>query len=163
MEQLLGALEGFGNTLLLFTGANADAHGNEINSILKEFVANHPGNALFFDSLGQLRYLSCLQHFDMVIGNSSSGIIEAPSFKIPVVNIGSRQAGRIMAENVINCRCRKDEIKKAINKGLSDSFQESIKDLKSPYGEGNAAPRVLDIIKNRDISTTKRFYDLQIN
>jgi UDP-hydrolysing UDP-N-acetyl-D-glucosamine 2-epimerase len=160
LDQLLDALEDFDNTLLLFTGANADAHGNEINSSLKEFVANHSKNALFFNSLGQLRYLSCLQLFDMVIGNSSSGIIEAPSFSIPVVNIGNRQAGRIMAPNIINCRIRKDDIKNAIDKGLSDSFRKSIANLKSPYGDGNAARKILDIIKNFNIAEIKKFHDL---
>jgi UDP-hydrolysing UDP-N-acetyl-D-glucosamine 2-epimerase len=161
MDQLLSALNGYDDdTLLLFTGANADAHGNEINTILKQFVASHPGNALFFDSLGQLRYLSCLKHFDMVIGNSSSGIIEAPSFRIPVVNIGNRQAGRIMAANILNCENIKEEITKAIKTGLSDSFQKSIEDLKSPYGEGNAAPQILGIIKNYNIQGIKKFYDL---
>jgi UDP-hydrolysing UDP-N-acetyl-D-glucosamine 2-epimerase len=160
IEQLLDALEDFDNTLFLFTGANADVHGNEINYILKKFVANHPGNALFFNSLGQLRYLSCLQHFDIVIGNSSSGIIEAPSFSIPVVNIGNRQAGRIMAKNIINCSSGKDEIKNAINKGLSGSFRESITNLKSPYGNGNAAPKILNIIKNYNIAEIKKFHDL---
>lgn len=161
MDQLLGALEGFNETLLLFTGANADAHGNEINTNLKEFVANHPKNALFCDSLGQLRYLSCLKHFDMVIGNSSSGIIEAPSFRVPVVNIGNRQTGRIMAKNIINCHHEKDKIRKAINKGLSDTFRKDIEDLESPYGEGNAAPIILDIIKNYDIPEIKKFHNLK--
>jgi UDP-hydrolysing UDP-N-acetyl-D-glucosamine 2-epimerase len=160
MDQLLGALTEFDDTLLLFTGANADTHGQEINAIIKGFVSNHPEHALFFDSLGQMRYLSCLKHFDMVIGNSSSGIIEAPSFKIPVVNIGNRQDGRIIADNIINCNTSKDEITKAINKGLSISFKKSIQNLKSPYGDGSTAPAILDALKNCVISKVKKFHDL---
>jgi len=162
MDQLLGTLDGFDNdTLLLFTGANADVHGNEINAIFKEFVTNHPKKSLFFESLGQIRYLSCLKHFDMVIGNSSSGIIEAPSFRIPVVNIGERQAGRIMAQNVISCQNSKAEIKSAIRKGLSASFRKSIEFLISPYGEGNAAPQIIDILKKSCIQGVKKFHDLK--
>ena len=160
MDQLLGSLIEFDDTLLLFTGANADTHGQKINTIIKGFVLNHPGHALFFDSLGQMRYLSCLKHFDMVIGNSSSGIIEAPSFKIPVVNIGNRQQGRIIADNILNCNISKDEILRAINKGLSMPFKESIQNLKSPYGDGNAAPAILHVLKNSVISKVKKFYDL---
>lgn len=160
IDQLLTALPIADDTLLLFTGANADEHGGEINTILKRFVANHPEHALFFDSLGQIRYLSCLKHFDMVIGNSSSGVIEAPSFAIPVVNIGNRQQGRIMAENIINCNTNKDEIKQAIEKGLSETFRENIKNLKSPYGNGNAATQILKILKTQEINSIKRFHDL---
>lgn len=163
MEQLLGALDEFeDNTLFLFTGANADIHGNEINNILKEFSKEHPENALFFDSLGQLRYLSCLKYFDMVIGNSSSGIIEAPSFCIPVVNIGERQTGRIIAQNVISCHNSKTEIKDAINKGLSASFRKSIESLISPFGEGSAAPQIVDILKKYCIQDVKKFHDLKL-
>ena len=161
MEQLLGALGEFDNeALLLFTGANADMHGHEVNLIIKDFILNHSENSLFFDSLGQLRYLSCLAHFDLVIGNSSSGIIEAPSFKCPVVNIGLRQNGRIMASNIINCDAKREDILKAIKKGLSNSFKMSISEMQSPYGDGCAAGRILSILKTQDFGRIKKFHDL---
>lgn len=161
IDELLHSLDHFDDTFLFFTSANADAQGSEINARLKEYAATHPDKALFVNSLGQIRHLSCLKHFDMVIGNSSSGIIEAPSFKTPVVNIGTRQQGRIMAENIINCNTTRNEIKQAINKGLSKPFQESIKNLKSPYGEGNAAPKILNILKTHNIKSIKKFHDIQ--
>lgn len=160
IEELLFALDGQEDTLLLFTGANADTHGNEINAIINEFVRSRPGRAAFFHSLGQLRYLSCLKHFDMMIGNSSSGIIEAPSFKLPVVNIGNRQKGRIMASNIINCNIDRGDISLAIRKGLSLSFKETLEQLKSPYGDGNAAEMILEIIKTQRISKEKVFFEV---
>ncbi|HBG87687.1 MAG TPA: UDP-N-acetylglucosamine 2-epimerase (hydrolyzing) [Marinilabiliaceae bacterium] len=161
MKELLGALEGFDKeTLFLFTGANADMHGNEVNQIIKDFVSNHSENSLFFESLGQLRYLSCLAHFDLVIGNSSSGIIEAPSFKRPVINIGIRQSGRIMAPNIINCDVNRADISRAIKKGLSNSFKMSIREMQSPYGDGDAANRILSSIKTQGIGRIKKFHDL---
>lgn len=159
LVELLFALDGQEDTLLLFTGANADTHGNEINAIINEFVKSRPERAVFFYSLGQLRYLSCLKHFDMMIGNSSSGIIEAPSFKLPVVNIGNRQKGRIMAKNIINCDINRDDIALAIRKGLSISFKETLEQLKSPYGDGNAAEMILEIIKTHRISEEKIFFE----
>jgi UDP-hydrolysing UDP-N-acetyl-D-glucosamine 2-epimerase len=161
MDELLFALDDFEDTFLLFTGANADAQGNRINTILKGYADSHPEKALFVSSLGQIRYLSCLKHFNMVVGNSSSGIIEAPSFKIPVVNIGNRQQGRIMADNIINCNTNKDEIKQAIEKGLSKTFSKRIENLKSPYGEGNVAPQILNILKTHDINEKKTFHDIR--
>ncbi|HUH18005.1 UDP-N-acetylglucosamine 2-epimerase [Albibacterium sp.] len=161
IKELLRALEGFDKeTLFLFTGANADMHGNEVNQIIKDFVSNHSENSLFFESLGQLRYLSCLAHFDLVIGNSSSGIIEAPSFKRPVINIGIRQSGRIMAPNIINCDVNRADISRAIKKGLSNSFKLSIREMQSPYGDGGAANRILSFIKTQDIGRIKKFHDL---
>lgn len=159
LVELLFALDGQEDTLLLFTGANADTHGNEINAIINEFVKSRPERAVFFYSLGQLRYLSCLKHFDMMIGNSSSGIIEAPSFKLPVVNIGNRQKGRIMAKNIINCDINKADIALSINEGLSDSFKETLSDLESPYGDGNSAEMILEIIKTHRISEEKIFFE----
>jgi GDP/UDP-N,N'-diacetylbacillosamine 2-epimerase (hydrolysing) len=158
-EELLAALNGFNEALLLFTGANADVYGSHINETLRNYADQHPGKAVFFDSLGQQKYLSCLREFDLVIGNSSSGIIEAPSFGIPVINIGERQKGRIMAANIINCGTRKEEIVKAIHKGLSAEFKKSLTGLKSPYGDGNAAPQILHIIKTQPIAIEKQFYD----
>src|SRR5699024_9202295 len=113
--------------------------------------------------MGQLRYLSAMKIADLVIGNSSSGIIEAPSFNIPTINIGDRQKGRIQAESVINCNPVTDEISKAINCGLSREFKSKIEHIDNPYGEGHVSQEILNIIKkvlHEDISLKKNFYDL---
>lgn len=160
LEELFHALDKQNETFLLFTGANADTNGSVINSAIQEYVASHPEKAVFFQSLGQLRYLSCLKHFDLMIGNSSSGVIESPSFRIPVVNIGDRQKGRIMARNIINCEICSEQISAAIDKGLSVSFKETLKEMVSPYGDGNSAQRILKVLKSYSFPKQKEFFEM---
>lgn len=126
IEALLEACNEFKGMSFIFTKANADTDGRVINQRIDDFVQRND-NAIAFASLGSIRYLSALKYSSMVIGNSSSGIIEAPSFGIPTINIGDRQKGRIQAESVINCHPTKEDIKRAINVGLSQEFREACK------------------------------------
>ena len=159
--ELLAALRPLKETGLLFTLPNADTDGLVIIKLINEFVSNSL-NAIVFKSLGQLHYLSCMSQMDGVIGNSSSGLLEAPSLKIPTINIGDRQKGRLQASSVINCRPEKSYIEKAIKKLDSKRFLVSIKKTINPYGKGGASKKIVKIIKNlkSDGILKKQFFDL---
>ncbi len=161
-NEVLKALDELENATLIFTKSNADAEGTIINQMIKEFVKRHHEKSVLFDSMGQLLYLSTMQYVDAVIGNSSSGITEAPSLKVATINIGNRQKGRIKAKSVIDCEPKKDEILKSIKIALSEEFKKSIKDIENPYGDGNSAKRIVEILKNflPIKSTQKVFFDL---
>lgn len=162
-HELLNALNRFSSLKIIFTKANSDTDGRIINSMIDDYVKCNKNKSIAFVSMGQQRYLSAMKYVDLVIGNSSSGIIEAPSFKVPTINIGDRQRGRIQGENVINCEPVENEIYKAIELGLSDSFKEKLRNSKSPYGEGKVTEKVLHIIKiflRQEINLKKSFYDL---
>jgi len=122
-------------------------------------------NAIAFKSMGQLNYLSALQFVDGVVGNSSSGLLEAPSFNIGTINIGDRQKGRIKAESVINCLPNKDSIDSALIKLYSDDFKKIINISKNPYGDGGASQRIIKIIKKTDLNNIlkKTFFDITVN
>jgi UDP-N-acetylglucosamine 2-epimerase (non-hydrolysing)/GDP/UDP-N,N'-diacetylbacillosamine 2-epimerase (hydrolysing) len=142
-RELLAALDSFGNSLgIIFTWPNADNHGRVLIDMIERFVSDHP-NAKSYTSLGQQRYLSVMAHVDAVVGNSSSGLYEAPSFKIPTVNIGARQKGRLQASSVINCEIKSDEIQQAILR----AFHMDCSDTINPYGDGNSSSRIVSIIK----------------
>lgn len=159
IRQLIQALDEIEDSLIIFTKSNADTDGRIINKIIDEYVSNNRDKAVVFTSMGQLLYLSTMQYVDAVVGNSSSGIIEAPSFKIATVNIGDRQKGRIKAESVIDCGYNKDEIKMAISKAISKDFKEKIKNIFNPYGDGKTSQRILQILRNFEIYTLKKdFY-----
>ena len=118
-----------------------------------------------FNSLGQLKYLSILKNATLMVGNSSSGLVEAPSFELPVVNIGDRQKGRIRAVNVIDVPvCKQNEIEIAINKALSKDFRESLKGLRNPCGVGNASEKIVAILRNVSLSdlSKKQFCELSM-
>src|SRR5690606_39122045 len=121
-KELLTALEDLQHVLIIFTKANADTDGRIINLLIDDYVLNNQHKAIAFASLGQLRYLSALQYVDVVIGNSSSGLIEVPSFHKPTINIGDRQKGRIKGETVIDCDPECRSIKQAIDQALSEEF-----------------------------------------
>ncbi len=163
IHQVLSALEEFTNANLIFTSPNADMGGNYINNAIKNFVSK-TSNAYLFSSLGQKKYFSCLAHFDCVIGNSSSGIMEAPSFQVPTVNIGDRQKGRIMAKSIINCECNSKSIKKAIEKSLSDEFKRKLKFVNNPYVQKNTINKLIEIIEEINLKDLlqKKFYDIKI-
>ena len=133
--------------------------------MIEEFVRQNPERAKAFTSLGQLRYLSCLKHVDAVVGNSSSGLAEAPSFQIGTINIGDRQRGRLKAASVIDCEPDHDSIRHALEKLYSSSFQNQLASIRNPYGEGGASEKVVSTLKNTDISSIvkKTFNDLSIN
>ncbi len=160
-RELLKALDELEDTLLIFTKANADTEGRIINYLIDEYVRKNPHKAVAFTSMGQLLYLSTMKYVDAVVGNSSSGIIEAPSFKIGTINIGDRQKGRIKAESVIDCKPTYEDIKRALKILYSSSFKEKLKRVKNPYGDGNTAPRIKKILKKWNLTDIKKeFFDI---
>lgn len=163
-EQLLKALESIKDATIIFTKANSDTDGRIINQMIDEYTREHSENMLSFTSMGQLRYLSAMKYASAVIGNSSSGIIEAPSFKVPTVNIGDRQKGRIQAESTINCEPTVESIKTAIQKALSEDFNKENEETENPYGNGDVSKKVIQEIARtfeNQLSLKKTFYDLR--
>lgn len=162
-SQLLQALSQLDDTGIIFTLSNSDAEGRMINKMIELFINEYGGLSICaFPSLGQLRYLSALQFVDAVVGNSSSGIIEAPSFHIATINIGERQSGRVRAESVIDCEAKEVNIKQAIDYIYTEDFQKIIKNCYNPYGDGKSSDRIVNTLKETDFSTLlkKRFYVL---
>lgn len=163
IKEVLSALSGFPEIHWVITFPNADTESRTIIKHITAYVEEKKGCASLFLSLGQLRYLSMLKNVVVMVGNSSSGIIEAPSFELPVVNIGSRQDGRIRAKNVIDVsECKSAAIKDAIQKALSASFRASLKGLQNPYGDGTASSKILQVLKNVPLRSIikKHFYDI---
>lgn len=163
---LLYVLDKHKDINVIFTKANADTDGRVINKMIDEYVEKNKKRCIAFTSLGQVRYLSTLQFCKAVVGNSSSGIIEAPSFHIPTVNIGNRQKGRISAKTVLHCGFESTEIEKSLLKALSDEFQKECKSWSNPY-EGNDTSQFIvrkleDELKN-GIKVKKTFFDMQSN
>jgi GDP/UDP-N,N'-diacetylbacillosamine 2-epimerase (hydrolysing) len=161
---LLEAINAISDLNVIFTKANADANGRIINIMIDEYVATHHENCIAFTSMGQKRYLSALKFSSIVIGNSSSGIIEVPSFHIPTVNIGNRQQGRIHSETVINCEADKKQIQKAIEYGLTPEFNQAIQMVKNPYDKTDTSNQIVRYIKvfliQEEYDSKKKFYDL---
>lgn len=164
-QALLDAIDTLKETHIIFTKANSDADGRIINAMLEDYVQQHSDKSILFTSLGQLRYLSALQFVDAVVGNSSSGLVEAPSFKIGTINIGNRQKGRIKAKSVIDCTIESDAICKAFDTLYSKTFQEQLKDLKNPYGNGDSSIKIKNILKCFPLERlhVKKFYDVDFN
>jgi len=161
-QQLLDVLDGLEETSIIFTKANADTGGRVINRMIDDYVSGNSNSSVAFSSMGRLNYLSAMQFVDAVVGNSSSGIIEAPSFKIPTVNIGDRQAGRIRAKSVIDCRALRKDIGLALKKACSAAFKGRLKGMKNPYGDGSASKRIKDVLKKTGLKgiIKKGFYDV---
>lgn len=161
MTELLSALATLQDTQLIFTMPNADIGGRILIKMVEQFVAQHP-NARAYTSLGQLRYLSCIAHVDGVVGNSSSGLIEAPTFKKGTVNIGDRQRGRLQAKSVINCEPFKSNITAALETLFSVDFKADLSQITNPYGEGGASILVIEVLKSHSVDhiAKKVFYDL---
>jgi UDP-hydrolysing UDP-N-acetyl-D-glucosamine 2-epimerase len=151
----------------VFTMANADAQGALINTRLRSVCALNPERFKWVPHLGHRRYLSCLKYFAVMVGNSSSGLTEAPSFRLPVVNIGDRQRGRVRAANVIDVRCYRAAILRGIKQALSPRFRVSLDGTSNPYDrfhDGRASARIKDVLKHvnlSDDSLRKSFYDLR--
>lgn len=162
-QQLLDAIDELEDTNIIFTKANSDTDGRVINQMIDEYVTKNFQKSVQFTSLGQLRYLSALQYVDAVVGNSSSGLAEAPSFRIGTINIGDRQKGRIKASSVIDCEANKNSIVKAFAKLYSKEFQETLKTTINPYGDGCASKKIVEILKNVNLKNIlkKSFYDLR--
>jgi GDP/UDP-N,N'-diacetylbacillosamine 2-epimerase (hydrolysing) len=162
MTHLLNALDQLKDTHLIFTLPNADTGGRELAEMLEVFATNR-SHVRVFESLGHLRYLSCLQFVDGVIGNSSSGLAEAPSMGIGTVNIGDRQKGRLSANSVIHCSPTYEHILEALLYLKSDQFQTSLSSITNPYGDGGACQKIVDVIKKHPLERLlkKTFYDVQ--
>ena len=150
-SNLLAVLDELEDTHLLFTKSNADPDGRIINSMIDDFASCRPEKSFACTSLGQLRYLSALQYVDAVVGNSSSGLIEAPSFKIGTINIGDRQRGRVRAESVIDCKPEVKEIRGAFTELYSKSFQDKLRVVKNPHGIGNVSQHVVNILRSQNL------------
>lgn len=163
-QELLDAIDELEDTNIIFTKANSDTDGRVINQMIDEYVTKNSYKSVGFTSLGQLRYLSALQFVDAMVGNSSSGLAETPSFKIGTINIGDRQKGRIKASSVINCEPNKSLIYQAFLKLYSEEFQKIIKDTINPYGDGCASKKIVEILKTVDLEDIlkKSFYDLEV-
>jgi GDP/UDP-N,N'-diacetylbacillosamine 2-epimerase (hydrolysing) len=161
LNELFIALSNLRDTTLIFTMPNADTGGLILIDMIEEFVEFHR-DAYAFDSLGQQLYLSCIAQVDGVVGNSSSGLMEVPSYKTGTINVGDRQCGRIQASSVINCEAKATDIADAIKKLYSDDFQARLLETSNPYGEGGASTKIVEIL--RDISldglVKKAFHDL---
>lgn len=163
VQELVEALLEFDQMNYIVTKANADAGGEVINGLLEQ-VEKTTNRIKLVSSLGLVRYLSALKYCAMVIGNSSSGILEAPSFGIPTVNIGDRQTGRIKTKSVIDCVPEKESILRAMKKATDRSFLEQIVDMPQLYGDGNASAAIVDTIKStlcEGVNLMKIFYDLE--
>ncbi|MDE0836949.1 MAG: UDP-N-acetylglucosamine 2-epimerase [Akkermansiaceae bacterium] len=155
---LLAALDTHPELGIIFTKPNSDTGNRSISEQIDDYVAAHPDRAVAHTNLGQLRYLSALGHVDAVVGNSSSGLIEAPSFDIGTVNIGDRQKGRLAGPTVLHCACNPETIRQTINEALSRNF----KGMKNPYGTAGAAERSIAILESQPLDGTvkKSFFDL---
>lgn len=163
MAELLAALEDLEDTHLIFTMPNADTGGRELAMMVNDFVASHQ-NACVHTSLGQQRYLSCMKYVDAVVGNSSSGLAEAPSMGIATLNIGDRQKGRLSASSVINCEPTKQSISGALSTMFDPSFRSKLTSTKNPYGSGGASEKIVEVIKNHDLKNLlkKSFFNLDL-
>ena len=156
-ENLLKALDAFPQHQIILTYPNADDGGREIIPLLEAYAKQQPSRVLAIPSLGQKRYLSAVKHAAAIVGNSSSGIIEVPSFKVPTVNIGERQRGRLAAESVFSCPSNTAAIIETLQLGLKSDLTQVV----NPYGKGKASEAILKQLKVADLSVVKTFYDLQ--
>jgi len=161
-KSLLDVLSEIKDIYLIFTMPNADSDGRIIKQMIENFINKHPKNSISFTSMGSLNYLSTLQYIDGVIGNSSSGLAEAPTFKIGTINIGDRQKGRLKSESVIECDPTKKSITLAIDKLYDHKFQKDLHSVQNPYGDGDAIEKIMSILSNKPIpeDMKKDFYDL---
>ncbi|MFT4746609.1 MAG: GDP/UDP-N,N'-diacetylbacillosamine 2-epimerase (hydrolyzing) [Congregibacter sp.] len=160
MNELLAALSEMDNTHMVFTMPNSDPEGRLLFKQIEEFC-EHRFQVQVYTSLGQLRYLSCIEHFDGVIGNSSSGLLEVPSFKKGTINIGDRQRGRICAESVINCKPDRVSIRSALKRLYTKEFEAQLSNVENPYGDGGASEAIVKVLEQRSLDDLlkKRFYD----
>lgn len=163
-SELLDAIDELEDTNIIFTKANSDTDGRIINQMIDEYISKNSHKSIGFTSLGQLRYLSALQFVDAMVGNSSSGLAEAPSFKIGTINIGDRQKGRVKASSIIDCGPNKSEILQAFEKLYSKEFQEILRTTINPYGDGCASLKIIEVLKNVSLDNIlkKSFYDIKV-
>ena len=161
--ELLSAIDLFPELKVVFTMPNSDTDGRIIIKMIKEHVAKNPERTVWFDSLGCYRYLSVLQYIGGVVGNSSSGIIEVPSFHIPTINIGDRQKGRVAAASVLNCKPTRQDIQQRLAAILAPGYLNSLVSVTNPYDMPDTATNILDTLKHQPIVSIKSFYNLSID
>jgi GDP/UDP-N,N'-diacetylbacillosamine 2-epimerase (hydrolysing) len=163
LHELLTVLSELEDTVSIITLPNADTGGRELADIIKRVAEKHE-NMWVFNSLGQLRYLSCLAHVDAVVGNSSSGLLEAPSFNIGTIDIGERQKGRLKADSVIECEPSASSIRSAFEELYSESFQASLPNASNPYGSGQAVDAIIKVLLDYPLEhiLQKTFFDLPL-
>lgn len=166
-EQLISALDEFPEMPLIITKANADVGGRRINRRIDEYAKKH-GNVIAVTSLGVRRYLSAVKECAVVIGNSSSGITEAPCLHVPTVNIGDRQKGRLMPDSVLCCEPDKAAIVDTINKAVSDEFYQEIQAMTNPFGNGETSEKIAGILRSifeqeGSIGVIKSFYNIGVD
>ena len=159
VEALCAAMEAVPGVFWLITGSNADAGGQICTQKMQAFAAAHPDRAGFIQSLGLRRYLSAMQCAALVAGNSSSGVVETPTFGVPTVNIGQRQAGRLICSNVLCCAAETAAIEDALRKALSPAFAETAHTARSPYNGGDTSGKICDVLRRFDFAPVKTFYD----
>ena len=161
-QSLLDALDAFQEYNAIITKANADTNGRVINRLIDNYVERYPKRCLAVTSLGMRRYLSAMKYCSAVIGNSSSGIVEAPSFKVPTINIGDRQKGRIQAASTLNCSPDANAIRETIRRALSPAFQESLSIISNPYDKPGTCSTIVGLLENTDLFgiIKKTFYDV---
>jgi len=163
MQELLDALQELSEFGIIFTKANADAGGKIINAMIDDFVTRNKQRSVAFDSLGQLRYFSTIAYVDAVVGNSSSGILEVPSFSKATINIGNRQKGRVQAASIINVELDTKSIKEAIEQIFTPKFDKILKNSKNPYESNDTSMRITQSLKNVSLNNLliKKFHTLK--
>lgn len=159
-QVLTDALDHYPEYQVILTYPNADDGGRLIIPMIEAYAAAHPTRVVAIPSLGQVRYLSAVKHSAAVIGNSSSGIIEVPSFDVPTINIGVRQKGRLSAKSVLHTSVDLDSIKKAIGNAINRSYMNKDEKIMNPYGQGNSSAQAIDMIKSIGDTSYKSFFDL---
>ncbi|MDA8933115.1 UDP-N-acetylglucosamine 2-epimerase [Candidatus Pelagibacter ubique] len=164
-SEILETIDDLKNTNIIFTKTNSDADGKIINLMIDKYTSKNQNKSIAITSMGQHNFLSALQYMDFIIGNSSSGLLEAPSFKIATINIGDRQKGRIKAKSVIDSFPNKKSIKDAIKKAYSKEFQNLLKNVKNPYGDGYPSKKIIKILKSIPIDDLlkKSFFNVKFS
>ncbi len=162
MRALLDALDAFPEASVVLTYPNADTHGRDLIPLIEGYARARPGRVGAYASLGQRRYLATMRAASVVIGNSSSGLIEAPACGVPTVNLGTRQDGRLRAASVLDCAEERDAIVAATRRALDPEFRASLADMANPYGDGHAVERIMKVLRAADFAglVHKRFHDL---
>ena len=162
-QELLDAIDELKDTNIIFTKANSDTDGRVINRMIDQYINKNSDKSTGATSLGQLKYLSALQYVDAVVGNSSSGLLEAPSFKIATINIGDRQNGRIKAKSVIDCLPEKKILMRIFETIYSNKFKKILKNVKNPYDNGHASQKIVKILKTVKLENIlkKNFFNIR--
>lgn len=162
-QALSNALEQFPQLQIIFTYPNADDGGRRIIPLLEAYAARQPARLLAIPSLGHVRYLSAIKHAAVVIGNSSSGIIEVPAMDVPTVNIGMRQKGRLAAKSVLHCAADQASIRNAVITALNREYKAADEKVHNPYGQGDASSQIIRMLKSLSLNAVKTFHDVKVN